>query len=52
MLSLGLISQSACGGGKSVGGGGSGTPAGAYTITVNGASGSLQHSTTTMLTVE
>lgn len=55
VLCAGLVFQAACGGGSSSGSGGSsGTPAGAYTITVSGtdASGSLKHSVTTMLTVQ
>jgi VCBS repeat protein/List-Bact-rpt repeat protein/FG-GAP repeat protein len=42
-----LFSQSACGGNTPS----PGTPAGHYTITVNGSSGSLQHSTKLALTV-
>jgi probable HAF family extracellular repeat protein len=50
----GLVFQAACGGSNSIGVGNPGTPAGTYTITVNGAdaSGSLKHSTAAMLRVQ
>jgi uncharacterized repeat protein (TIGR03803 family) len=54
MVCAGLVFQVACGGSSSSGGGSSGTPQGTYTITVNGtdATGTLKHSTTTMLKVQ
>jgi hypothetical protein len=55
VLVAGLVFQGACGGSSS-GGGSSGTPAGAYTITVTGtssaATGSLVRSTNTTLQVQ
>jgi phosphatidylinositol-3-phosphatase len=54
VLLTGLVFEVACGGGStsSSGGGSNGTPVGTYTITVTGTSGSIQHSITTMLTVQ
>ena len=52
VLLTALVFDVACGGGiSSSGAGSSGTPTETYTITVTGMSDSLQHSTTTMLTV-
>jgi FG-GAP-like repeat/Divergent InlB B-repeat domain len=52
VLVAGLVFQSACGGGGSPGDGGGGTPTGSYTITINGTSGSLHHSTTVTIRVQ
>lgn len=50
-LFAGVFLQAACGGSNGTIGG-HGTSPGAYSITVTGVSGSIQHSATTMLTVE
>jgi hypothetical protein len=52
MLSAAVIFQAACGGGSSGGRSTTGPLSTTYTITVTGTSGSTQHSTTTMLTVQ
>jgi hypothetical protein len=54
MLFAGMILQVACGGGSNRSGGSSGTPTGNYIITVTGtyATGSLVHTTPTMLKVQ
>jgi hypothetical protein len=55
MVFSGLIFLTACGGSSSSGGGGGGhpgTPAGTYTITVTGTSGSVTHTTTGTLVVQ
>ncbi len=51
LLFAGLVLQAACGGSSPEHRGSPGTPTGQYRITISGTSGSLQHSTTTMLTV-
>ena len=50
----GLVSFTACGGGSASGGGGGsgGTPAGTYTITVKGTSGSTVNTTNVTLMVQ
>ena len=55
LLASGCLLQAACGGGSTGSGGGGGTggtPSGTYTITVTGAAGSTQQTTTVTLTVQ
>lgn len=58
VLAGSCLLQTACGGASNSGGGGGGnsggggTPAGNYTVTVTGAAGSIQHSTTVTLIVQ
>jgi hypothetical protein len=52
LLVGGLVFQAACGSGSSSNPGSGGTPAGSYTVNVTASSGSTQHTTSTMLTVQ
>jgi subtilase family serine protease len=52
VLCVAVLVGVGCGGGSSGGGGNSGTPAGTYSITVTGTSGSTVHGATVSLTVQ
>jgi trimeric autotransporter adhesin len=49
VIAVGVVG---CGGGSSGGGGGSSTPGGSYTVTVTAVSGTIQQTSTVMVTVQ